>query len=279
MSHDTTTYAVPICHGAFQYGDKEYHVWVGGHDVQTIRADELPIDKDKQKTANIGFILGALGLVTAIGSANYWSFVWPSLIATVVALGYGFMRRKALINYSKTIRNSLLIQMQASNQVANLSDEEQDKVAKAFQRPERPFFAHIHKDKIILPAVATFAFLGAVVPNAVLNPVAINQRYFARQAVEQADQERRNAELRVAQETVERKAMVERKAAEEQASKRAQEEAAATQKAEAEKIAQAQTVSAPSQSQPTQEVSPVPTSNPSTAAIAPAAVVPTVISG
>lgn len=41
MSHDTTTYAVPICHGAFQYGDKEYNVWVGGHDVETIRADKL----------------------------------------------------------------------------------------------------------------------------------------------------------------------------------------------------------------------------------------------
>ena len=275
MSHDTTTYAVPICHGAFQYGDKVYHVWVGGHDVETIRADELPVDKKKLKTANIGFMPGALGLVTAIGSAYYWSFVWFSLIATVVALGYGFVRRKALIDYSKSIRNSLLIQMQASNQVANLSDEEQDKVAKAFQRPERPFFAQIHKDKIILPAVAAFAFFGAVVPNAVLNPAAISQRYIARQAAEQADQERRNAEVRVAQEAVDRKA------AEEQASRRAQEEAAAAQKAEAEQVAQAETVAAPTQSQPTQEASPIPTStsNLNTVAIAPAAVVPTATSG
>lgn len=235
MSHDTTTYAVPICHGAFQYGDKEYHVWVGGHDVETIRANELPVDKDKQKAANIGFIPGALGLITAIGSAYYWSFVWSSLIATGVALGYGFMRRKALIDYSKSIRNSLLIQMQASNRVSNLSDEEQDKVAKAFQRPERPFFAKIHNDKFILPAVAAFAFFGAIVPNAVLNPAAISQRYIARQAAEQADQERRNAEVRAAQEAVDRKA------AEEQASKRAQEEAVAAQKAEAEKVAQAET--------------------------------------
>lgn len=221
MSHDTTTYAVPICHGAFDYGDKEYHVWVGGHDVETIRADKLPVDKKKQKAANIGFIPGAVGLVTTIGSAYYWSFVGSSLIATGVALGYGFMRRKALIDYSKSIRNSLLIQMQASNQVANLSDEEQDKVAKAFQRPERTFFAKIHKDNIILPALAAFAFFGAVLPNAVLNPRAIGQRAIASQASEQADQERRNAELRTAQEAVDRKA------AEEQASNRAQEEALA----------------------------------------------------
>ena len=208
MSHDTSTYAVPICHGAFQYGDKEYHVWVGGHDVEAIRADELPVDKDKQEAANIGFIPGALGLVTAIGSAYYWSFVWSSLIATGIALSYGFMRRKALIDYSKSIRNSLLIQMQASNQVVNLSDEDQDKVAKAFQRPERPFFAQIHKDKIILPTVAAFAIFGAVVPNAVLNPAAISQRYIASQAAERADQKRRNAEVRVAQEAEDRKAAV-----------------------------------------------------------------------
>lgn len=277
MSHDTTKYAVPICHGAFQYGDKEYHVWVGGHDVETIRADELPVDKEKQKTANIGFMPGALGLITAVGSAYFWSFVWSSLIATVVALGYGFMRRKALIDYSKSIRSSLLVQMQASNKVSNLSADEQEKVAKAFQRPDRPFFAQIHKDKIILPAVAAFAFFGAVVPNAVLNPAAISQRYIARQAAEQADQDRRNAEVRVAQEAVERKA------AEEQASKRAQEEAAAAQKAEAEKVAQVETVAASTQSQPIEEASPIPisTSNPNTAAIAPVAglVVPSAISG
>lgn len=274
MSHATTAYAVPICHCAFQYGDKEYHVWIAGHDVETIRADELPVDKDKQKTANIGFMPGALGLVTAIGSAYVWSFVWSSLIATVVALGYGFLRRKALIDYSKSIRSSLLIQMQASNRASILSDEEQDKVAKAFHRPERPFFAQIHKDKIILPAVAAFAFFGAVVPNAVLNPAAISQRYIARQAAEQADQERRNAEVRVAQEAVDRKA------AEAQASRRAQEEAAA-QKAEAEKVAQAETVAASTQSQATQEASPVPISTPSanTTAVAPVGVVPITSSG
>ena len=244
MSHAATTYAVPICHGAFQYGDKEYHVWVGGHDVETIRADKLPVDKDKQKAANIGFMPGVLGLITTIGSTYYWGFVGSSLIATGIALGYGFMRRKALIDYSKSIRNSLLIQMQASNQVSNLSDEEQDKVAKAFQRPERPFFAKIHKDKIVLPALAAFAFFGAVVPNAVLSPRAI-----ARQASEQADQERRNAEARAAQEALDRKA------AEEQAEKRAQEDALAAQKVEAEKAIQVESSVPAAQTSPVQETS------------------------
>lgn len=81
---------MPICHAAFEYKDKEYHVWVGGHDIKAIRADELPIDKDKQKTANIGFIPGALGLIAAIGSAYYWGFVWSSLIATGVAFAMAF---------------------------------------------------------------------------------------------------------------------------------------------------------------------------------------------
>ena len=255
MSHDTTTYSVPICHAAFQYVDKEYHVWVGGHDVDTIRADELPVDKDKQKAANIGFMPGALGLITAIGSAYYWSFVWSSLIATGVAFGYGFLRRKALIDYSKSIRNSLLIQMQASNRASTLSDEEQDKVAKAFQRPERPFFAKIHRDKIILPTVAAFAFFGAIVPNAVLNPAAISQRYVARQAAEQAEQEKKNAEARAAQE------IADRKAAEEEAAKRAQADALAAQKAEAEKAAQVEAAVPATQTPTTQDApqSPTPT--------------------
>ncbi len=255
MSHDTTTDSVPICHAAFQYGDKEYHVWVGGHDVEAIRADELPVDKDKQKAANIGFMPGALGLITAIGSAYYWSFVWSSLIATGVAFGYGFLRRKALIDYSKSIRNSLLIQMQASNRASTLSDEEQDKVAKAFQRPERPFFAKIHRDKIILPTVAAFAFFGAIVPNAVLNPAAISQRYVARQAAEQAEQEKKNAEARAAQE------IADRKAAEEEAAKRAQADALAAQKAEAEKAAQVEAAVPATQTPTTQDApqSPTPT--------------------
>jgi len=272
MSHDTTTYLVPICHAAFQYSDKEYHVWVGGHDVDTIRADELPVDKDKQKAANIGFMPGALGLITAIGSAYYWSFVWSSLIATGVAFGYGFLRRKALIDYSKSIRNSLLIQMQASNRASTLSDEEQDKVAKAFQRPERPFFAKIHRDKIILPTVAAFAFFGAIVPNAVLNPAAISQRYVARQAAEQAEQEKKNAEARAAQEIADRKAaeeeaakraqeIADRKAAEEEAAKRAQADALAAQKAEAEKAAQVEAAVPATQTPTTQDApqSPTPT--------------------
>ena len=272
MSHDTTTYLVPICHAAFQYGDKEYHVWVGGHDVDAIRADELPVDKDKQKAANIGFMPGALGLITAIGSAYYWSFVWSSLIATGVAFGYGFLRRKALIDYSKSIRNSLLIQMQASNRASTLSDEEQDKVAKAFQRPERPFFAKIHRDKIILPTVAAFAFFGAIVPNAVLNPAAISQRYVARQAAEQAEQEKKNAEARAAQEIADRKAaeeeaakraqeIADRKAAEEEAAKRAQADALAAQKAEAEKAAQVEAAVPATQTPTTQDApqSPTPT--------------------
>lgn len=253
MSHDTTTYAVPICHGAFQYGDKEYHVWVGGHDVEKIRADELPVDKGKKKAVNIGFMPGALGLIATIGSAYFYSFVGSSLIATGAALGYGFMRRKALIDYSKSIRNSLLIQMQASNQVSNLSDEEQDKVAKAFQRPERPFFAKIHRDAIVLPSLAAFAIFGAIVPNAVLNPTAIGQRAIARLTSEQADQERRNAEVQAAQEAVARKA------GEEQAAKRAQEDALAAQRAEAEKTVQVEEPTPAAQTPPAQETSQIST--------------------
>lgn len=303
MSHTATTYAVPICHAVFQYEDKEYHIWAGGHDVETIRADALPVDKDKKKTANIGFMPGALGFVAVIGSAYYWGFVWSSLLATGLALAYGFLRRRALIDYSKSIRSSLLIQKQASDQVANLGLEEQDKVAKAFQRPERPFFAQIHKDKIVLPAVAAATFFGSVVPNAIFNPTAISQRSIARQA---ADQELRYAEARAAQEAAEEQALrraeeeataahiarqvgeqadqergdvevlaaqeeVDHIAVKEQASSRFQDETATAQKAAEEYVAGAKSVAASTQSQTTQETSP---SSVNTTALAPAGVLP-----
>ena len=217
MSHNTIKYVVPICHGAFQYENKEYHVWVGGHDVDAIRADKLPVDIDKQITANIGFAPGILGLISIIGSAYFWGFYGSSSIATIAVLGYGFARRNSLIDYSKSIRNSLLIQMRASNQVANLSDDEQDKVAKAFQRPERPFFAKIPKDKIVLPTLAGLAFFGAILPSVALNSIQVRERARDRQASERANQERRNAEIQAFQKAIDRKAT------EEQASKRAQE--------------------------------------------------------
>jgi predicted Zn-dependent protease len=124
--------------------------------------------------------------------------------------------------------------MQASNQVSNLSDEEQNKVAKAFQRPERPFFAKIHRDKIILPVLAAFAFFGAILPNAVISPTDLDQQAIESQSSEQDDQERRNAEMRLAKEAADQKA------AEEQAAKHAQEESNLSQKADAEKAVQAE---------------------------------------
>ena len=290
MSHDTTTYAVPICHGIFQYGDKEYNVWVGGHDVKVARADELPVDKDKKKIANIGFIPGGVGLISAIGSAYYWGFVVSSLVATVAALGYGFMRRKALIDYSKSIRNSLLIQMQASSQANNnLSDVDQDRIANAFQRPERPFFAKTHRDKIAIPALAAFTFFGALVPNAVLNPVAIGQRAIARQASEQADQVQRGAEIQAAQDAVNLKATEEeavalaaqeaanRKVAEEQALILAQEEEAIDEEAEEEPVVQ-DVVTVSTHSSLTQETLPITDSNPSAAVTESLAIAPIVAS-
>ena len=266
MSHDTTTYAVPICHIAFQYGEKEYHVWVGGHDVETIRADELPVDQNKQKTANIGFMPGAVGLIAAICSAFFWGFIWFSLIAATAAIGYGFLRRKALIDYSKSIRNSLLIQMQASNRVSNLSEDEQEKVAKAFQRPERPFFAKIHRDKIILPTLAAFAILGAVIPNAALNPSAVRERAIERRAV----MEQHNAVLQAAREEANQQA---------EAAKRANEEAVA-QKAEAAKRANEEAVAQKAEA----EAPPTPTESPPaqeapTAAKVPSTVVPATTNG
>ncbi|MDR1647270.1 MAG: hypothetical protein LBR88_04435 [Zoogloeaceae bacterium] len=239
MNYETTTFAAPICHVVFQYKDAEYNVWVAGHDASSIRADELPVDQDKAKQANIGLWPGALGVLMVIGSAYFWGFAWESLILPGIALGYGFLRRSALIDYSKSIRSSLLTQMLASNQAnIEMSEGEQARVARAFQRPERPFFAKIHKDKIVLPALAVVAVIGGIVPNYLSRP----ERYsITQKASREFAQQQREAEKRAAQE---REFAQQRREAEERA---AQEREFAQQQREAEERAAQERKSAESQ--------------------------------
>lgn len=154
MSHATNTLYVPICHAVFDYQGTEYHVWTDGIGESEIRADKLPEDKGRKKLIYLGFIPAGVAIIGG------------SVATALFLAGYAAIRRRAILGYSKKIRDSLLTQIHASaSAVKEMTGEERDKIAKAFQRPEKPFFAKTHKDKIVLPVLSLLAMISWFILN------------------------------------------------------------------------------------------------------------------
>lgn len=152
MSYSTNTLYVPICHAVFDYQGTEYHVWIDGIGESEIRADKLPKDKGRIKSIYLGFIPAGVSAIIGI-------LYPPSLVVAVFLVGYAATRSWQLIAYSKKIRDSLLTQIHASSSVMKeTTGEERDKLARSFQRPEKPFFAKTHNDKIVLPLLSLLGF-------------------------------------------------------------------------------------------------------------------------
>ena len=233
IDHSTTTVAIPLCHAIFDYEGKNYHVWVDGVDGSDIEADPLPVDKEKQQQVYLGFIPPIIGSVAFALSVYVWGFhSLASLVAVALAVGYPYLRRNALIGYSKTIRTSLLTQMKASSTVVHdVSGEDAANVAKAFQRPVRPLLARIREDKIVLPVLSAMALLGAAVPNYLGGSAA--QQAAAGQAAQQAAAKQAAAEQAAAEQAAQQ-------AAAEQAAQQAAAKQAAAEQAAAEQVASEQ---------------------------------------
>lgn len=154
MSHSTNTLYVPICHAVFDYQGTEYHVWTDGIGESEIRADKLPEDKGRKKSIYLGFIPAGAAIIGG------------SVVTALFLAGYAAIRRRAILGYSKKIRDSLLTQIHASaSTLKEMTGEERDKIAKAFQRPEKPFFAKTHKDKIVLPVLSLLAIISWFIHN------------------------------------------------------------------------------------------------------------------
>ena len=171
MSHSSNTIYVPLAHAVFDYQGTEYHYWTDGVTGAAVRADQLPVDHERKKLVNKGFIPVGLAGIGAAASSTIWSFSWTSLAVVAALAAYGAIRRNAILGYSKNIRNALLVQMQASStSIKDLSAEDQEKFSKAFQRPERPFFAKTHNDKALIPSLASAAFLMALMPSYFASP-------------------------------------------------------------------------------------------------------------
>jgi len=165
-SYSTSTLYVPICHAVYDYEGIEYHVWIDGIGDDGIRADKLPEDKGRKKLVYLGFVPVGVGIATLIITSFIGPFNSGGLVVAAIFGGYAAMRRKSIIEYSKNIRDSLLTQIHASsNTIKEMGDEEQAKVARAFHRPEKPFFAKTHHDKFVLPSLTLLALAGVIMAN------------------------------------------------------------------------------------------------------------------
>jgi len=168
MSHSENTVNVPICHAVFDYKGTEYHYWIDGIGSTEFRGNKLPEDDQRKQQVNLGFIPVGVAVPLLLASSYFWAFTWVGLIFASILGGYAALRRKSILDYSKKIRGALLTQMQASSiNTKDLSNEEREKLARSFQRPDKPLFAKSHKDKILLPALSIVALLGVGVPSIV----------------------------------------------------------------------------------------------------------------
>jgi hypothetical protein len=171
MSHSANTLYVPICHAIFDYQGTKYHFWIDGIGESEIRADKLPEDKDRKNLVNLGFIPAGVAIVGLIAASLIWGFHWGGLVVATILGGYAAIRRKSIIGYSQKIRESLLTQIHASsNTTRDAGGEVRDKVAQSIQRPEKPFFAKTHKDKIAIPVLSLVALLGVSTSSYFANP-------------------------------------------------------------------------------------------------------------
>jgi phage FluMu protein Com len=164
MSHSTNTISVPICHAVFDYKGTEYHYWIDGIGSTDFFANKLPEDEKKKNEVKLGFIPVGIAIVCLAATSYFWTFTVTGLIITGILGGYAALRRYSIIDHSTKIRGALLTQMHASSiNTKELSNEEQEKLASAFQRPEIPLFAKTHMDNILLPALSVVALLVMVV--------------------------------------------------------------------------------------------------------------------
>ncbi|MCM1512211.1 MAG: hypothetical protein NC112_03750 [Oxalobacter formigenes] len=169
LSHiesSTGTLFVPICNAVFDYKGNNYSYWCDGIGNGNIVADKLPVDSNRERNVYLGFIptlasFCALLLVWGIGSKGGFALrdLW-SILGLLLALGYAFLRRNFILDYSKSIRKSFLNQKKAFvSSIESLSDGEKQAYAQAFQPVEKPFLAKTEYDKIVLPVLSIFFFL------------------------------------------------------------------------------------------------------------------------
>ncbi len=190
-----TAYAVPICHLTFRYNDRDYSIWVRGDDPTAFVADKLPVDERRRKTVLLGYWPAVFTFGLAAVTSYVWSFSWTGLLAASMPLYYGVARQRAIVGQSKTLRNALLLQKQASSQnLADLSDEDRERLAQSFTPPKPTFWQRIRvpNDKIGLPLIAALSAFFIISFNVIKSPEYASWREQQQTKVQETPQATQN---------------------------------------------------------------------------------------
>jgi hypothetical protein len=163
ISKTATSYFLPIGWVKYEYGGREYNLWVDGIDPSNNVGDELPVDSKRKSALIFGYTpaaAGALAFVMTSGAGSEFAG-WMTLFG----LGYGGLRHWSILNFSKKRRESTLARKLAEEGAeANFSDADRERLSTAYSDFKPGFLASTARDKVLLPAMAFGIFALSFVP-------------------------------------------------------------------------------------------------------------------
>lgn len=141
---ESSTVLVPIAKASFEYEEKSYSVWFDGSNPSIFLGDALPQDQNRKKAIRAGFLpaaIAAAGTIIAATTQIPAIGIGAGLIL-IASIIFGFLRRHAIISFSKTRRDAFLTQKRAGESTNNdLSEEELEKIAQSYATPVTPLLA------------------------------------------------------------------------------------------------------------------------------------------
>ena len=91
------------------------------------------------------------------------------MLAVILLTGlYAFLRKSAITDYSKKLRQAFLTQVQAADiDTSNATPEQLAEISKSYTLPKKPLLAKTENDKFVLPLITIVAVLVTLIPSPV----------------------------------------------------------------------------------------------------------------
>ena len=90
-----------------------------------------------------------------------------AMLAVILLTGlYAFLRKSAITDYSKKLRQAFLTQVQAADiDTSNATPEQLAEISKSYTLPKKPLLAKTENDKFVLPLITIVAVLVTLIPS------------------------------------------------------------------------------------------------------------------
>ncbi|WP_421990005.1 TonB family protein [Roseococcus sp.] len=169
--YETSCVLLPVSRITCVFESIQYQIWVDGRDIRRVIGDALPEDGDRKRAVALGFLPAAASAVAFAAIAASLNNrgappgpYWIGIAIFAVALGYGFVRRHAILSHSAAVRSAILNLEKASrSNVAVASADQGDNDGARFNIPDKSWLARAGHGTVIVPLVLALAghFVGA----------------------------------------------------------------------------------------------------------------------